>query len=108
MYLLGISSETSPEEEMPETRSESNSGEGTSTPSSSQFQNLSASDFVFSPRSNHSSGSDSEVEEENNPRYPLVNAQENKWRTEAKDYERVFNGHCNTTTDIKEAVFIGK
>ncbi|OQV21610.1 WD and tetratricopeptide repeats protein 1 [Hypsibius exemplaris] len=33
--------------------------------------------------------------------------QESRWRSDAVDYERRFVGHCNTTTDIKEANFIG-
>ncbi|XP_055338801.1 WD and tetratricopeptide repeats protein 1-like [Paramacrobiotus metropolitanus] len=34
--------------------------------------------------------------------------QETAWRTAAVDYERRFVGHCNTTTDIKEANFLGQ
>jgi WD and tetratricopeptide repeat-containing protein 1 len=30
------------------------------------------------------------------------------WRAEANDYEARFCGHCNTTTDIKEANFFGR
>jgi len=30
------------------------------------------------------------------------------WRSEARDYESRFCGHCNTTTDIKEANFFGR
>ena len=30
------------------------------------------------------------------------------WRAEANDYESRFCGHCNTTTDIKEANFFGR
>ena len=30
------------------------------------------------------------------------------WRGEASDYEARFCGHCNTTTDIKEANFFGR
>ncbi|XP_033227505.1 WD and tetratricopeptide repeats protein 1 [Belonocnema kinseyi] len=32
---------------------------------------------------------------------------EKKWRMNAKDYKQRFCGHCNTTTDIKEANFFG-
>uniref|UniRef100_A0A5K3FDZ4 WD_REPEATS_REGION domain-containing protein n=1 Tax=Mesocestoides corti TaxID=53468 RepID=A0A5K3FDZ4_MESCO len=32
---------------------------------------------------------------------------EYRWRGEATDYEKRFLGHCNTTTDIKEATFFG-
>lgn len=31
-----------------------------------------------------------------------------KLRMEARDFELRFVGHCNTTTDIKEANFLGK
>jgi len=34
--------------------------------------------------------------------------QEDVWRTDACDYEQRFCGHCNTTTDIKEANFFGR
>lgn len=33
---------------------------------------------------------------------------EKQLRNEARDYEYRFVGHCNTTTDIKEANFLGK
>ncbi|XP_044738260.1 WD and tetratricopeptide repeats protein 1-like isoform X3 [Chrysoperla carnea] len=33
--------------------------------------------------------------------------QETTWRSAAVDYQARFVGHCNTTTDIKEAAFIG-
>ena len=33
--------------------------------------------------------------------------QERKLRSEASDYEQRYCGHCNTTTDIKEANFFG-
>ena len=32
---------------------------------------------------------------------------EDQWRDDAVDYEKRFCGHCNTTTDIKEANFFG-
>ncbi|KAH7936681.1 hypothetical protein HPB49_002428 [Dermacentor silvarum] len=35
------------------------------------------------------------------------NEQEKAWRAVAFDYEQRFCGHCNTTTDIKEANFFG-
>lgn len=35
-------------------------------------------------------------------------AQENLLRCDANDYELRFCGHCNTTTDIKEANFFGR
>jgi len=34
--------------------------------------------------------------------------QERTWRSAACDYELRFCGHCNTTTDIKEANFFGR
>lgn len=34
--------------------------------------------------------------------------QEKFWRSNACDYEARFCGHCNTTTDIKEANFFGR
>jgi hypothetical protein len=34
--------------------------------------------------------------------------QERAWREVAYDYEIRFCGHCNTTTDIKEANFFGR
>jgi WD and tetratricopeptide repeat-containing protein 1 len=36
-----------------------------------------------------------------------ISEQEKVWRKEAKDYDRRFCGHCNTTTDIKEANYFG-
>ncbi|XP_015764226.1 PREDICTED: WD and tetratricopeptide repeats protein 1-like isoform X1 [Acropora digitifera] len=40
-------------------------------------------------------------------RLSIVSDQEKDFRTEALDYEQRFCGHCNTTTDIKEANFFG-
>lgn len=34
--------------------------------------------------------------------------QENQWRAKYWDYESRYCGHCNTTTDIKEANFFGE
>lgn len=58
-----------------------------------------------------------EVDEAGNRRYaPVLQASE-VWsekeeemacRMNAKDYTQFFNGHCNTTTDIKEASFFGR
>ncbi|CAI9718792.1 and tetratricopeptide repeats 1-like [Octopus vulgaris] len=36
-----------------------------------------------------------------------ISEQEKIWRRDAYDYEMRFCGHCNTTTDIKEANFFG-
>lgn len=33
---------------------------------------------------------------------------EQEWRRNTIDYKMRFCGHCNTTTDIKEANFFGK
>ncbi|XP_075551890.1 WD and tetratricopeptide repeats 1 [Dermacentor variabilis] len=40
-------------------------------------------------------------------RQPQITEQEKAWRAVAYDYEQRFCGHCNTTTDIKEANFFG-
>ena len=37
-----------------------------------------------------------------------VSEQEKVWRALAYDYEARFCGHCNTTTDIKEANYFGR
>ncbi len=37
-----------------------------------------------------------------------ISDQEKQWRADANDYEARFCGHCNTTTDIKEANFFGR
>lgn len=36
-----------------------------------------------------------------------ISLKESEWREKAKDYHLRFYGHCNTTTDIKEANFFG-
>ncbi|KAH3888973.1 hypothetical protein DPMN_013018 [Dreissena polymorpha] len=41
------------------------------------------------------------------PKSQPVSELEKIWRAEANDYESRFCGHCNTTTDIKEANFFG-
>lgn len=38
---------------------------------------------------------------------PKESNEEKQLRLEAKDYDLRFIGHCNTTTDIKEANFLG-
>lgn len=40
-------------------------------------------------------------------RQPQISEQEKAWRSLAYDYELRYCGHCNTTTDIKEANFFG-
>lgn len=37
-----------------------------------------------------------------------ISDQETCWRALAYDYEARFCGHCNTTTDIKEANYFGR
>lgn len=37
----------------------------------------------------------------------VMSEQEKQWQKDAEDYEQRFCGHCNTTTDIKEANFFG-
>jgi len=37
-----------------------------------------------------------------------LSTQEVQFRSEANDYECRYCGHCNTTTDIKEANFFGR
>lgn len=38
---------------------------------------------------------------------PVTSEKELYWRSLAQDYAERFVGHCNTTTDIKEASFFG-
>ena len=49
---------------------------------------------------------DEEDEEELSSR--VNTQQESAWQSRAYDYNQRFCGHCNTTTDIKEANFIGE
>ena len=44
----------------------------------------------------------------NSTNHCSVSQQERAWREMAYDYEIRFCGHCNTTTDIKEANFFGR
>lgn len=37
-----------------------------------------------------------------------VSEMEKIWRSESIDYKLFYCGHCNTTTDIKEANFFGR
>lgn len=39
---------------------------------------------------------------------PTLSPQEQQWQEKAMDFEKRFCGHCNTTTDIKEANFFGE
>lgn len=60
-----------------------------------------------SMRSSDSQGSGSNNNSNTRHRKPSVSEQEKIWRSLAYDYETRFCGHCNTTTDIKEANFFG-
>ncbi|KAK9497265.1 hypothetical protein O3M35_004617 [Rhynocoris fuscipes] len=46
-------------------------------------------------------------EDSNDYDFPDISSKEYAWRENAKDYMLRFYGHCNTTTDIKEANFFG-
>ncbi|XP_041352477.1 WD and tetratricopeptide repeats protein 1-like isoform X2 [Gigantopelta aegis] len=52
-------------------------------------------------------GASKSDETSNKRRAPTLSEQEKVWRNKAYDYEFRFCGHCNTTTDIKEANFFG-
>ncbi|KAK4291218.1 hypothetical protein Pmani_035935 [Petrolisthes manimaculis] len=39
--------------------------------------------------------------------FPLPSPVEVNWRKNAADYHKSYCGHCNTLTDIKEAIFLG-
>ncbi|XP_054722038.1 WD and tetratricopeptide repeats protein 1-like [Uloborus diversus] len=43
----------------------------------------------------------------NPPRSIVISSKEKAWRSSTFDYESRYCGHCNTTTDIKEANFFG-
>ena len=51
---------------------------------------------------------DSWVEFPNEPRLIVLSEEEKIWRSQANDFKKRFCGHCNTTTDIKEANFFGR
>ncbi|XP_050724944.1 WD and tetratricopeptide repeats protein 1-like isoform X3 [Eriocheir sinensis] len=48
-----------------------------------------------------------EIDGENDIPFPTPSAQEQSWRAQASDYQKYYCGHCNTLTDIKEAIFLG-
>lgn len=52
----------------------------------------------------------SDSDDESEPRHAeqKVSEMEKIWRSESIDYKLFFCGHCNTTTDIKEANFFGR
>ncbi len=49
-----------------------------------------------------------EVENGNTSSPSTFSTQETHWRSQYWDYKSRFAGHCNTTTDIKEANFFGE
>ena len=54
---------------------------------------------------------DKDPEDSQSPGSPSLRSlsdQEKIWREHAYDYELRLCGHCNTTTDIKEANFFGR
>lgn len=51
---------------------------------------------------------DMEMSDEKFPFSRKVDTEEQTKRLDSIDYEVRFIGHCNTTTDIKEANFLGK
>lgn len=48
-----------------------------------------------------------DVTQTNQPFFP-ISEYEQEWRRNTIDYKMRFCGHCNTTTDIKEANFFGR
>nr|XP_053648382.1 WD and tetratricopeptide repeats protein 1-like isoform X2 [Cherax quadricarinatus] len=61
------------------------------------------------PRSSSGNNGDGDSDEEGLlGSLPTPSIQEQDWRSRAADYYKSYCGHCNTTTDIKEAVFLGK
>ncbi|XP_045110144.1 WD and tetratricopeptide repeats protein 1-like isoform X1 [Portunus trituberculatus] len=48
-----------------------------------------------------------DIDGDNDIPFPTPSAQEQKWRSQASDYHKYYCGHCNTLTDIKEAIFLG-
>lgn len=69
------------------------------------YSDILDSDFRRNPcsGSNTNGGSTSPQEPEHEKE-----KQEHLWRSKACDYLSHYAGHCNTTTDIKEAVFLGQ
>jgi WD and tetratricopeptide repeats protein 1 len=57
---------------------------------------------------NLESRTDSDDEGESRPTEHKMSEMEKIWRSESFDYKMFFCGHCNTTTDIKEANFFGR
>ena len=52
--------------------------------------------------------SDSRDDATGQRRRVVASEQEKNWQQDANDYVQRFCGHCNTTTDIKEANFFGR
>ena len=61
-------------------------------------------DLVEFEKKQQEGGNDSHESEDENSGRPEVEA---LFRKSAGDYEEMYSGHCNTTTDIKEATFLG-
>lgn len=57
--------------------------------------------------SNQPKEKDADVPEDKDRYFRKVDENEQKKRLESLDFEKRFLGHCNTTTDIKEASFLG-
>lgn len=51
---------------------------------------------------------DEQPELEDSDNFPTITVNEKLWRAQYWDYTNRFCGHCNTTTDIKEANFFGR
>lgn len=52
--------------------------------------------------------SESDIDSDNDIAFPVPSLEEIKWRKNAADYHKSYCGHCNTLTDIKEAIFLGE
>lgn len=52
--------------------------------------------------------SDNKKEDGEEHQEKALSDEEKQLRLESRDYESRYLGHCNTTTDIKEANFLGK
>jgi len=75
-------------------------------------RDIKAANFSKTPDSEDSSstsgdGSSSNPVRSKRRKKPSLSDQEKAWRRSAYDYQLRYCGHCNTTTDIKEANFFG-
>jgi WD40 repeat protein len=73
----------------------------------SDVQPMEDSNRAPSSDSNSSEPSASSRNQERSPRKPDFHEHESSLREQAVDFSERFCGHCNTTTDIKEASFFG-